>query len=162
QGLIQGIMRRFIIASGREEVISLASKRPTVVLITPQRKKLKLNQYLPFRLSVTSNAVSQLIARAYEERFGLTIPQWRLLAVLADEGPMTPQKLCGYTLMDKVTVMRAGQGLLNRKLVNRLPNPRDGRSHCLEMTSAGERLYAEVAPLALRYEETLLQGFDKA
>ena len=48
-------------------------------------QRLRLRDYLPYRLSVAANAVSQLIARAYKEQFGLTVPQWRLLAVLADK-----------------------------------------------------------------------------
>jgi len=70
-------------------------------------ERLDLQEYLPYRLSVAANAVSRLIARAYEDEFGLTIPQWRLMAVLGDEGALTQQSLCGRTLMDKVTVMRA-------------------------------------------------------
>ena len=85
---------------------------------------MRLQDYLPYRLSVAANAVSRLIARGYERRFGLKNPQWRLIAVLADEGPLTQQALCGRTIMDKVTVMRAAQGLLRRGLVRRLPNRR--------------------------------------
>ncbi|HEV7986046.1 MAG TPA: MarR family winged helix-turn-helix transcriptional regulator, partial [Steroidobacteraceae bacterium] len=70
------------------------------------RRALRLQDYLPYRLSVAANAVSRVIARAYERQFGLKIPQWRLIAVLADEGPLTQQALCGRTVMDKVTVMR--------------------------------------------------------
>ena len=65
-----------------------------------------------------------MIAHAYESRFGLKIPEWRLIAVLADEGPLTQQSLCGRTVMDKVTVMRAAQGLVRRGLVRREPNQR--------------------------------------
>jgi DNA-binding MarR family transcriptional regulator len=124
------------------------------------KTQLRLHGYLPYRLSVAANAVSRLIARAYEDKFGLTIPQWRLIAVLADEGPLTPQALCAHTIMDKVTVTRAAQGLLRRRLVKRLPNETDGRSHRLMLTTAGEQLYSEVVPLALRYEEQLLDGMD--
>jgi DNA-binding MarR family transcriptional regulator len=125
------------------------------------RITLRLHDYLPYRLSVAANAVSRLIARAYEDKFGLTIPQWRLIAVLADEGPLTPQELCAHTIMDKVTVTRAAQGLLRRRLVRRLPNETDGRSHRLVLTPAGEQLYGEVVPLALRYEEQLIAGMDE-
>lgn len=93
------------------------------------RRTLRLQDYLPYRLSVAANAVSRLIARAYEARFGLKIAQWRLIAVLADEGPLTQQSLCGRTLMDKVRVMRAAQGLVRRGLVRRLPN-HSARSEC--------------------------------
>jgi DNA-binding MarR family transcriptional regulator len=122
---------------------------------------LRLQDYLPYRLSVAANAVSRLVARAYEHQFGLKNPQWRLLAVLADEGPLTQQMLCGRTIMDKVTVMRAAQGLLRRRLVKRLPNAEDRRSHRLEMTAAGRRLYDRIVPLALAYEAQLLAGIER-
>jgi DNA-binding MarR family transcriptional regulator len=125
-------------------------------------RKLRLHEYLPYRLSVATNAVSRLIARAYESRFALKIPQWRLMAVLADEGPLTQQALCVRTIMDKVTVMRAAQGLLRRRLIRRLPNAEDGRSHRLVMTAAGERLYDQIVPLALEYQSLLLHGMDRA
>jgi DNA-binding MarR family transcriptional regulator len=123
-------------------------------------QRLRLQDYLPYRLSVAANAVSRSIARAYEREFGLKIPQWRLMAVLADEGPLTPQMLCGRTVMDKVTVMRAARGLLQRRLVTRLPNAEDGRSHRLVLSEAGERLYGQIVPLALEYEAQLLAGME--
>jgi DNA-binding MarR family transcriptional regulator len=125
------------------------------------RPRLRLQDYLPYRLSVASNAVSRLIARAYELQFGINNPQWRLLAVLADEGALTQQTLCGRTIMDKVTVMRAAQALLRRRLVKRLPNVEDGRSHRLMLTPAGRRLYDRIVPLALAYEAQLLGGIGR-
>jgi DNA-binding MarR family transcriptional regulator len=122
------------------------------------RRTLRLQEYLPYRLSVAANAVSRLIARAYEERFGLKIAQWRLIAVLADEGALTQQALCGRTVMDKVTVMRAAQGLVRRGLVRRLANNADGRSHRLALTRSGERMYRDIVPLALEHEARLLRG----
>ena len=123
---------------------------------------LRLDGYLPYRLSVASNAVSRLIARAYEDRFGLTIPQWRLIAVLAEDGPLTQQAIGSRTVMDKVTVSRATQGLVKRRLVERAPHDADGRSHHLALSKAGERLYGEISPVALEYEARLLQEFDPA
>ncbi|HEY3729659.1 MAG TPA: MarR family winged helix-turn-helix transcriptional regulator [Steroidobacteraceae bacterium] len=122
------------------------------------RAALRLQDYLPYRLSVAANAVSRLVARSYERQFGLRNPQWRLLAVLADEGALTQQALCRRTLMDKVTVMRAAQSLLRRRLVRRLPNDADGRSHQLVLTIAGKRLYRRIVPCALAYEAQLLEG----
>jgi len=118
---------------------------------------LKLDAYLPYRLSVASNAVSGLIARAYQDRFGLTIPQWRLICVLAEDGGLTQGQIVARTVMDKVTVSRAAQGLLKRRLVGRSEHP-DGRSHVLALTQEGQRLHAEIAPLALAYEAALIAG----
>lgn len=121
---------------------------------------LKLDDYLPYRLSIASNVVSDLIARAYQARFGLTIPQWRLIAVLGEDGPLTQQALCARTVMDKVTVSRGAAALTERGLVSRTPNETDGRSHRVGLTAAGQALYAEVAPSALAYEARLLEAFS--
>lgn len=137
-------------------VVPLSASTPG----TQPRLRLRLDDYLPYRLSVAANAVSELIARAYVDRFGLTVPQWRLMAVLGEDSPLTQQALCGRTVMDKVTVMRAARGLLQRRLLRRQPNEQDGRSHRLSLTATGERMYAEVAPLALKYESMLLAGIE--
>jgi DNA-binding MarR family transcriptional regulator len=121
---------------------------------------LTLDDYLPYRLSVAANAVSDLIAGAYHARFGLSIPQWRLVAVLGEDGPSTQQALCARTRMDKVTVSRAATALGERKLISRSPNAADGRSHRLGLTGEGQALYAEVAPSALAYEARLLEAFS--
>jgi DNA-binding MarR family transcriptional regulator len=127
----------------------------------PARQSLRLDDYLPYRLSMAANAVSQLIARAYVDRFGISVPQWRLMAVLAEESPLTPQVLCGRTVMDKVTVMRAARGLLQRRLLKRQPHAQDGRSHWLSLSAAGARVYAQIVPLALKYQADLVAGLPQ-
>ncbi|WP_068876176.1 MULTISPECIES: MarR family winged helix-turn-helix transcriptional regulator [unclassified Phenylobacterium] len=119
---------------------------------------LRLDAYLPYRLSVASNAVSGLIARAYEDRFGLTVPQWRVLCVLAEDGRLSQVQIVARTVMDKVTVSRAAQGLVKRRLVGRAQNKADGRSHVLTLTAEGRSLHSEIAPLALAYEAALIAG----
>ena len=141
-------------AEALTETAEAATERPAA--------SLRLDRYLPYRLSVASNAVSRLIARAYEDRFGLTVPQWRLVAVLGEDGPLTQQAIGARTVMDKVTVSRATQGLVKRRLVQRVPHHDDGRSHHLALSKAGARLYNEVSPVALEYEARLLQNFDPA
>ncbi|HEX4197894.1 MAG TPA: MarR family winged helix-turn-helix transcriptional regulator [Caulobacteraceae bacterium] len=130
--------------------------------MNPDGPGLTLDDYLPYRLSVAANAVSDLIAGAYRARFGLSIPQWRLVAVLGEDGPSTQQALSTRTRMDKVTVSRAAAALTERKLVSRTPNETDGRSHRIGLTPAGQALYADVAPSALAYEARLLEGLAPA
>ena len=121
---------------------------------------LTLDAYLPYRLSVASNAVSGLIARAYQDRFGLSVPQWRLICVLAEDGALTQGQIVERTVMDKVTVSRSAQGLLKRHLVARSEHQADGRSHVLQLSPQGQRLHAEIAPLALAYEQALIAGLS--
>jgi DNA-binding MarR family transcriptional regulator len=120
--------------------------------------ELRLDAYLPYRLSVASNAVSGLISRAYQDRFGLSVPQWRLICVLAEDGGLTQGQIVARTVMDKVTVSRAAQGLLKRRLVARSEHHADGRSHVLALSAEGAGLHAEIAPLALAYEAALIAG----
>lgn len=121
---------------------------------------LKLDEFMPYRLSVTSNRVSSAIASEYQALFGLRIPEWRLIAVIAEGDGMTQQALGMATRMDKVTVSRAATALVDRGLVQRRPNPDDQRSHLLSLTGAGQLLYESVAPKALEMEARIFAGFS--
>ena len=120
--------------------------------------RLRLDDFLPYQLSVASNAVSGAIAKAYVAHFGLRIPEWRLIAVLAEEEGLTQQALVARTEMDKMTVSRAAAGLAERGLVTRVRHGRDGRSHALALSAEGQALYAQIAPKALAMEAELLKG----
>jgi DNA-binding MarR family transcriptional regulator len=118
----------------------------------------RLADFLPYLLSVTSNAVSDRIADEYRVRFGLKIPEWRVMAVLGDAGPMTQRSLVGATRMDKVAVNRACKELESRGLIARSPNDRDGRSHHLELTAAGKAMHGDIMPIALEMERRLFSA----
>lgn len=127
-------------------------------------KALNLTQFLPYRLSVASNAVSGRIAAEYQNRFGLKIPEWRLMAVLGEGVPKTQRELVAMTLMDKVTVNRAAKALADRQLIARQAHEVDGRSHHLELTETGRSLYEVIAPAAMGMEMRLeghLSGDDR-
>ena len=124
--------------------------------------RLVLDDFIPYRLSVTSNLVSDSIARAYESLFGLSIPEWRLVAVVAETGGITQQAIGARTRMDKVTVSRAAIALVDRGLLARRANAEDRRSHLLDLTGAGRDLYAAVAPKALDLESRIFSAFDPA
>jgi DNA-binding MarR family transcriptional regulator len=125
------------------------------------RSSPRLADFLPYLLSVTSNAVSGRIAQEYRSRFGLKVPEWRVMAVLGDSGPMTQRQLTAFTLMDKVAVNRACKELEERGLASREPNAKDGRSHLLELTEAGRQMHGEIMPLALEMERRLFATFGE-
>ncbi|MEE4289565.1 MAG: MarR family transcriptional regulator [Erythrobacter sp.] len=133
----------------------------------PKRaRRSQLAGFLPYQISVASNAVSALIAERYRKRFGLKITEWRVMAVLGDgaasvgEAGMTQRALTDATLMDKVAVNRACKVLEERGLIARVPNASDGRSHLMVLTGEGRAIHAEVLPLALATERELLAGFS--
>jgi DNA-binding MarR family transcriptional regulator len=123
---------------------------------------LDLDAFVPFQLSVTANAVSDVIARAYRSLFGLRIPEWRLVAILAQSPGLTPQEAGVRARLDKITVSRAAKALLARELIVARGNARDRRSHRLELTATGHELYRAVVPAALALEARMLGGLSAA
>ena len=115
----------------------------------------RLADFLPYQLSIASNAVSTRIAEQYRKRFALKTTEWRIMAVLGDGGALTQRDLSQLTLMDKVPVNRACKRLEDRGLVQRSPNAKDGRSHLLELTAEGRAVHAGIMPLARKIEEEL-------
>lgn len=126
----------------------------------PASDRLHLDQFIPYRLSVLSNTVSMSIARAYEREFGLTIPEWRVLAVLARYPELSAVEVAERTAMDKVAVSRAVRRLLARRRLSRAYDESDQRRSILRLSALGESVYRQVAPLALRYEEELLDALS--
>ena len=115
----------------------------------------RLADFLPYRLAITSNAVSSVIAGEYGDRFGLRVPEWRIMAVLGDAGPLTQRELVRATLMDKVAVNRACKQLEERGMLARFPNAADGRSHHLALTAEGTAIHAQIWPQAFGATERI-------
>jgi DNA-binding MarR family transcriptional regulator len=120
--------------------------------------RLVLDAFLPYRLSVVTNRISSAIARQYADRFGLTIPEWRVMAVLGDTPGLSAREVAARTAMDKVQVSRAVASLMAARRVERTQDKKDGRVTHLFLSRAGRAVYDEIVPLALHLEETLLSA----
>ncbi|MEM8617393.1 MAG: MarR family winged helix-turn-helix transcriptional regulator [Pseudomonadota bacterium] len=123
---------------------------------------LRLDGFLPYRLSVLSNAISRRIADIYEREFNLSIWQWRIIAVLGEHGGMTSTEVAQRTLMDKPTVSRAAAALLERDLLLRIPDAQDRRRAPLSLTKKGRSIYTAIIPTALACEADLLGVLNEA
>jgi DNA-binding MarR family transcriptional regulator len=121
---------------------------------------LELEKFLPYRLSVLSNTVSQAIAREYEDRFQLSITEWRVVAVLGRYDGLSAREVAERTAMDKVAVSRAVAELMKDGRVKRSTADHDKRQSVLSLTAKGRKVYGEVAPLALQHEQRLLAHLD--
>ena len=123
---------------------------------------LSLERFMPYRLSYAANLVSEAIAQQYGALFNLTIPEWRVIAHVAEHRGITQQEIGLRTRMDKVTVSRATIALATRGCVERSKNAADRRSRRLSLTAAGRRLYAAIAPKALELERAVFGQFSAA
>jgi DNA-binding MarR family transcriptional regulator len=123
--------------------------------------RLDLDGFVPYRLSVLSNRVSSAIARQYSERFGLTIPEWRIMAVLGQSSGLSSRDVAERTAMDKVQVSRAVATLVENKRVQKQIDSDDARIARLSLTAKGRAIYDEIAPLALHLEEIFLAALTQ-
>jgi DNA-binding MarR family transcriptional regulator len=130
---------------------------------------LELQDFLPHRLNVLSSLVSQALTRVYG-RYGIGIPEWRVLVSLGQFGVMTGKAIGARTHMHKTKVSRAVAQLEQRKFLARRPNRDDLREAFLSLTPAGRAVYEELAPRALEFTERLSEvvapgdraAFDRA
>lgn len=125
------------------------------------KSELILEDFLPYRLSILSNTVSNTIATAYNKRFGLSIPEWRVIAVLGRFPGLSAVEVAERTLMDKVAVSRAVTKLINSGRVDRQFADADRRRSILRLSADGRQVHDEIAPLALKFEEDLLHGLSE-
>jgi DNA-binding MarR family transcriptional regulator len=122
----------------------------------------RLEDFLPYRLAVASSQVSRLFTRKYAERFGLTIPEWRVLAVVGRFQTLSPSAVGQHAAMDKVKVSRAAASLAARGLVRQTQDPSDGRGRLLRLTRKGTTLHGQVIPEALALEAQVAAGLTRA
>jgi DNA-binding MarR family transcriptional regulator len=123
---------------------------------------LKLEQFLPYRLNVVASIVSQALSRIYADRYGIGVPEWRVLVTLGQFGMMTGKAIGAHSHMHKTKVSRAVAQLEKRKLVTRRANRADLREAFLALTPAGRSMYDDLAPIALDFADRLSETVDSA
>ena len=121
---------------------------------------LKLENFMPYRLSVLSNTVSTTVARAYDKRFKVSIPEWRVIAILGRFPGLSAVEVAERTMLDKVAVSRAVTKLIKKGRIDREFADADRRRSILNLSEEGRILHDEIAELALNFESDLLEGFS--
>ena len=130
--------------------------------VHPDHAPLVLEDFLPYRLSILTNTVSQAIAADYQRPHDLSVTEWRVLAVLAryDAEGLSAREVARRTAMDKVAVSRALARLVAAGRVRRTTHDGDRRRSVLGLTAEGWAVHDAIAPLARRHERALLDRLD--
>ena len=127
----------------------------------PGPSMFELEHFLPYRVSVLTNTVSEGIAQSYRDKYDISVTEWRILAVLGRYPGLTASEIVERTAMDKVAISRAVKNLVERNLLRRATDSNDRRRMRLHITPGhGERVHSEVVPLALKYEKRLLDALN--
>jgi DNA-binding MarR family transcriptional regulator len=118
---------------------------------------LRLEEFLPYQLNVIANLVSQALSRVYAQRYGIGVPEWRVLVTLGQFEAMTAKAIGTHTHMHKTKVSRAVALMERRRLLARRANRQDKREAFLSLTAAGRTMYEEIAPHALDFAKRLTE-----
>ncbi|KQZ71061.1 MarR family transcriptional regulator [Rhodanobacter sp. FDAARGOS 1247] len=127
---------------------------------TAEHAPLQLEHFLPYRLSILSNTISQAIADDYQRRYDISVTEWRVMAVLARFEGLSAREVAERTAMDKVAVSRALARLVEAGRVDRATHDNDKRRSVLSLTEAGWAMHDEVAPMARAREREVLARLD--
>ena len=136
----------------------------TVISVSPKpsagaKRKLVLEEFAPYRIVALGHAISGRLARAYRDE-NITIPEWRVLAVIGEAAQVAARDVVRRTPMDKMTVSRAVASLEQKGFVSRAPDPEDKRVSALALSAEGRALFDRVAAMALDFEDDLLSTLE--
>jgi DNA-binding MarR family transcriptional regulator len=130
--------------------------------MSPAAAALDLDQFLPYLVNVLANRLSRELAGVYEARFGISIPEWRVIAHLSQHEDVSVREIHQRVDMDKAKVSRAAARLEAVGFIEKTGNKGDRRLVALRLTRKGRRLFTEIEPLALAYERESLATLSKS
>lgn len=116
-----------------------------------------LDGFLPYQLAVVARRVSQEYAARYQEKFGISIPEWRVVAHLSQEGAVSVREIHRRVDMDKSKVSRAAARLEERGFIAKRAHPSDKRLVELTLTERGQAMIDELTPIAEAYETEVMR-----
>ena len=112
---------------------------------------MKLNEMLAYKVAMLSNDLSQSLASIYRP-FGLSMPEWRVVATLGNNNAMLSKNIAVATRLDKVQISRALQQLENKQLVIRMASERDKRAVNVALSEKGKNIFNEITPLVSQWQ----------
>lgn len=124
--------------------------------VVPANGGFLIDHWLPHEFSFVANRFSAALEKVYSRRFGLSVPGWRVIAVLANHAPLSAGELSRRTAMNPVAITRAVAELARLGMVKRRVDARDRRKAVLRLSDRGIAAYRTVIPVAIRMEEQLL------
>ena len=127
----------------------------------PSRATLDLDRFLPYLVNVLASRLSRELASVYEKRFGISIPEWRVIAHLSQNRNVSVREIHERVDMDKAKVSRAAARLEGAGIIEKKVNGADWRLVELQLTKKGRKMFAEIEPLALAYEQDQLSRLSR-
>jgi len=138
--------------------------KPAISLVAPDRPEtasaFRLEDFLPYRLTLCAGHVSAALAKIYGERHQIGMPEWRVIVILGECGQMTAKDVGLRGQMHKTKVSRAVAVLEKRRFLTRRANAADLREAILSLTPEGRAVYDDLAPRAMQFSDRLIASID--
>lgn len=129
--------------------------------MTDSSKKFELNSYFPCQLATLTQSIMRSVASLFEDRYGISLPEWKVLAIIRGNPNLSAVSVACLAQMDTVAVSRAVTKLLDRGLVFREIDSEDRRCSVLDVTEDGREIHDQIAPLASELEANLLEELSE-
>ena len=139
----------------------IVSHATTVKVSRMAERLLSLESFLPYQINVLASRLSRQLARVYGERFGISIAEWRVIAHLASEDKISVREIVQRVDMDKSKVSRAATNLEANGIIEKKVDPADRRLIEMQLTRKGKRLFAQIEPLALEFQNAVLEALSE-
>lgn len=136
-------------------MLLLSSLKQIETMMTKKQQALDLKKFLPYRISVIEQQVSRCIAQKYSQQHDLGRFEWRVLATLAMFDDMTAKDVCEFTLMEKMQVSRAINGLQTKKMITKKKSQEDSRRTILNLSVKGKAIYQQIVPRVQEEEKKI-------
>lgn len=135
----------------------------------PPTPDFDLTAFLPYRINAAASRISRAFADRYREEFGISIPEWRVLAHLHHAGDVSVRDIEARVDMEKSKVSRAASRLEQAGYITKAVNEADRRLLALRLTPEGQALVARLIPVAIQFQDEMLaqlgplaEGLDAA
>ena len=125
-----------------------------------QIDSVQLNQFVPYRMVHLASNISLALSKIYKQTFDITIPEWRVLAQLAEQQKLYSKDIGEITSMDKSKVSRAVKALESKDYLIRQTDKKDNRAAYLSLSVKGQGLYQKIAPKALQWEKQFMSVLE--
>jgi DNA-binding MarR family transcriptional regulator len=125
-----------------------------------QIDSVQLNQFVPYRMVHLASNISLALSKIYKQTFDITIPEWRVLAQLAEQQKLYSKDIGEITSMDKSKVSRAVKALESKDYLIKQTDKKDNRAVYLSLSVKGQSLYQKIAPKALQWEKQFMSVLE--
>ncbi len=117
------------------------------------KRDLILDQYLPYRMAVIAHMMSEGFAKRYSQEYDMNIGEWRVMANLGHQEPLSAHQIGAHSHLDKVQVSRAVSRLEKKDWITREGDTVDRRRSLLTLTPEGRKVFNTIGKLALGFED---------